>query len=275
LGASIASSNSQALNSQEAQSGFGRMLASNNKDARLSGPVVSPVRGFARNEPGALAGESRDLASANKPAERFAYFGVDKNALVQIYSNTALVGQPKSRADTLATTAPKAQLPQDGAVSFAQPLSSTFQVQEANGRIEIRDSDGSLYIGQISLPAQDVVQAKEEADRLSESKSKLRTTFLEPFVATGTNLTLNKLVVVRANFLPDSPETASVRAQVQNGPSKQAGTELSFQRRIAGQVEVSPEPRAVARGWRGRIDGNAQIAGQTNILRIDATQVSP
>jgi hypothetical protein len=95
------------------------------------------------------------------------------------------------------------------AVTANMPLSSTFDVQQDGSRIQIVDSDGSVYQGAVVAATDPLktspVRARKPApaaEPVSGGGVQGRTSF----TASGTNRTLQKLVVIRGQFIDGAKE---------------------------------------------------------------------
>jgi len=289
-----APTNTFALNSADAQPSLGRLLGYNTaKQSELNGAAAPPSDGLAQNGPfkGAIsvAGDTRGIIATPAAApQNYAYFAKGQSRAVLRYVN--------GRADSGlagATAVRSLEGLDDKARGYAQPvapqpLSSTFELEEDRGRIQIRDSDGSIYLGAISPQAPGVVAQQQESDaiKLSEAqkteetvKSKFRGEYLEPFSATGINLSLRKMVVIRANFLPQGLEPAEAGGKVQlrpaptQSPAARPPSLGDDRKTLAEKEAIARQSQTGQTSRRGRIAGRAEIVGQTNQIRIDATQV--
>lgn len=140
-----------------------------------------------------------------------------------------------------------------------------FQIEQTSNNVRIVDADGSTYSGEI-LPAQsqtDVYGLEPKKRQAGEVSGKLadkdvsgraaaaktvadqQTTQAVYFRATGTNRSLNQLVVFEGNVVPD---TNTVQSQVRQAApaAKQAQTEALFSNaRIQGRAVVGKDEIAI------------------------------
>lgn len=148
---------------------------------------------------------------------------------------------------------------QDLRAKFRQNLQSpppskilqSFEVVRMGNRIQLFDSDGSIYVGEI-LDPNSIASKKDFQDKAPEPSS-------FAFRATGTNRPLHRLVTIRGNFSPSNVKLVS------NGTSK-AKTVGALS---AGELKVETGLSAKASG---SIRGRLSIGG-TNEFEIQAVEL--
>ncbi|HMC27174.1 MAG TPA: hypothetical protein VKM56_05190, partial [Verrucomicrobiae bacterium] len=166
------------------------------------------------------------IVASPAPAEPVWNFGYAGNAgaAPAITARFANINQKvQSAAEDKKQPAPKSNEAW-GEAAHAQPLSTTFNVEQNGDSIRIVDFDGSIYTGRLLQRANALDAEKTKAERSVDAVNELQQTSQSaadgsevPFRASGTNRTLNKLVVV------DGAMFGHDAAQLDGAASKERG----------------------------------------------------
>lgn len=166
----------------------------------------------------------------------------------------------------------------------AQPLSATFNLQQNGDRIRIVDFDGSVYDGQLLQAGGAVDSEKTLAERqvgaVAESEESSKRGFARaepqiPFRVSGTNRTVNKLVVLTGIISGDTTQGGA--APVKDGAAAVRGDELAAQ---AAKPGAAPSALPAQKEQLPQILRASTIKGTvrfdiTNQMKIEARRVSP
>ena len=233
---------------------------------------------------------SASLVASPVPAEPVWNFGYAQNAgaIPAITARFANINQEvEVSAKDKKQFAAKAAEPR-GEGGRAQPLSATFNVEQNGDSIRIVDFDGSIYTGRLlqranlgdaeEQKAERFVGAVNQVDQLGQVAAD---DAQAAFRASGTNRTLNKLVVVNgAMFGRDTAPIGGLEGKARGYRGLQEGTETYFKRapeaaKPAPTSKVNaptnlPLPQILRAS---SIKGTVRL-DVTNVLKIEAKRVS-
>jgi hypothetical protein len=159
------------------------------------------------------------------------------------------------------------QLTINGEIAQVQPLSTEFDFEQNGDRVRIVDADGSIYDGQLLQARVAAEKQKDAASGLGERGSFDVSGPQTPvrFSVSGTNRTLNKVLVVDAAILADAAQSPPAAKDALARPARRAP-------KPAATVVVTNAAAQIFRA--GRITGTIRF-DKTNELPIDAKRLSP
>ena len=203
----------------------------------VSTPTEAPlVASFGTSTVYAMKAE-RNLAPAEAPTETTANYDklatrvAGKRERVQFQANSQIFANRASDASD-------AKIEKAGAPS---PVLARFEVKQRGDQLRVIDSDGSIYVGEMQMPAatqsttvaaekKDAQQLKDLAqianDQLAETPlPNQQQTQSFSYRVVGTNRTLNEQVIFTWNFVPQSNQLAAAQITATSG----GGTPLQNQ----------------------------------------------
>jgi len=156
------------------------------------------------------------------------------------------------------------------------PLSSTFEFQQRGQVVQIVDSDGSVYDGRLlTVAANDLADQAKDSIKLQVPAEQPAKEVVDQqaqpaikFTASGTNRTLQKLVIITAAVIPDNQATNS-----------NFGFEPKATEGIGGLASAVEQKKTAATLPAGislrpaKIQGTLRI-DKTNEFRLDATNIT-
>ena len=232
-------------------------------------------------KPAGLAAPSRGVVSTPQPtSEKLVAAVTPQRPRSEVEQNsTAAPSLMRQRFMQAAAEAKPGNAGRDGG---SQKVLASFDLEQSGNRIRMFDADGSVYEGQLGGNNADA-RSKDAQVRLtragraeSENLDALKGQVNEktrrlggvgqtngqsvPFQASGTNLSLNQLIVINGNLIPAVvPGSSEVPGQT---PALRAGS--------SSDAQNSPSQGA---GF-SRLTCNARI-GATNQVEISAQRVGP
>lgn len=236
-------------------------------------PATQPV------PPPAITPALRTKAEEQEAVKTRAYFADSRQIGPVRFRSAPLALRPGRRFE-------EAQAKKAEAISQAGPLASTFDFQQSGETIRLVDADGSVYDGRL-LPgpaaASSPASRVELDDFQSSAGSKLKQSGPlstgqtgVTFTASGTNLSLGKLVVIRGDLIGESTSakvTATTPEKVNTG--RAAGVFDTPVLRPAGAGLGGMTPRFTTTPFvPSKIQGTLRV-DRTNEFPIDATRMAP